>query len=263
MHLNHNILKIGAGLFLMFLGLFVRANECNIQLSTSVNALTQEQILDHLSDFESEIQSLIQSNYNQNLTLILEIQDELAVEIEVALEENSPLGLLKIKENLEVLKGRIEAWKDNLSSVNNEEKVIELIDHILKLEDFLGFHQLVEDVGYQVVSNTVDERVISVSFAEKLLRELTSPKVSARVQKDLFSAVKNGFVYADGMKGLKVMTTFEGIRFVEAKVIGGEAGNYRIYGCLDGAKVEFHFLGQDTNGGSDPQRRKIKKICHK
>jgi hypothetical protein len=100
-----------------------------------------------------------------------------------------------------------------------------------------------------------------VRFTEGVIKELNSKRVNERVRETLFQALLNGIVPASGLRGVKLMKTLEKIPFVEVKTIGGTAGNYRIYGCIDHGEILLHFLGEHMKSHNDPQRLRLKSLC--
>jgi len=231
-----------------------------------------DQMMDQLSALDSKLTTIKQKTLKLGKANTPELQQELAKreaaseELLEELSQASPDDLVKraeLAKKLKSLDEQIEMTADtvfNTAPISSSRSPISAAPASLHIDSVTELAKVQPTVPYQVPNS--NGKNVEVVFTPNVIKDLQSSKLDARVSEALLQALKNGIVGANSQRGIKLMKTSEKIAFAEVKTIGGVAGDFRIFGCIEeSGKIVLYFIGRDLVGNNDPQRMRLKSLC--
>lgn len=236
-------------------GIEAALNEISL-LDEAIENLKQ-QSYEHV---RSSATAMIQSELNEEAGSLNGLLDELSAPIGTS-------GLQVLHAKIEALKTKFNHTQDLFSAAKAAQELApsskqletQSIEKILSIDTLQDIRQANVDTIYSIPGGEMP--IVKVLFTEKVIKDLGNLRVTDAVRKDLLKALANGLASTRFQRGVKILKLFDGTRFAEVKTIGGESGEFRIFGCFENGKVTLHFLGTDMKGESDPQRDKLRKLC--
>jgi hypothetical protein len=226
-------------------------------------SLTVEQLFDDLSRVDSSLTNLRNRGYipgeapPAEYFAQLEAKDKEAAYILDALSQLSEEDLLKKQS----LRREINSLNSSLATFWEPKRIVVkpkvATENSIKEVAELGTVQ----ANKPYILTTVDStHPWEITFSDPLLKELK--RIDGAVKAAFLRAIQHGPSSASmGENGIKILKTQDKVRFVEIKPVGS-AGALRIYGCIEGAQIALHFVGEHMQGHhSEHQRNKIRTLC--